>query len=412
MYVIGEVESHWKWTSINYNDPITIGMMQNYAYNAARLLSKIQAQNPSDWAALQLAAPTLTDDVINHPTSEVDFWTTRYLTQSEGNALIQILGTEATKAIQQEMWNEDGTRYVGVLSGWGMGEPHPKELIFTMAMYHQSPRRAGDVIRTCGGTADLQKIYTTCLNNTVLGQYRSRYTTVYNRLTAWDGISLPPDFGQSTLPPSNDGGDTPTIETTPSELGYIIQTGNDLILFGSGAYQNGVVFHAAAGNRWICATKPDETPITGTNNNDGSDTGATAEQNLVAKMLSLVGTLKYSQAAGRLTPEVSGYSDCSGTCWYVYKTVTGIDPGTWTGQMVQRGTSIFDGNPSNLNESIMRLGDLVLYWWPNDSDPDVTDHVEMYIGNGQVCGHGGGMGPTVKNSIGRGAPRINVRRYL
>ena len=30
MYVIGEVESNWNWQSVNYNDPITIGMMQWY----------------------------------------------------------------------------------------------------------------------------------------------------------------------------------------------------------------------------------------------------------------------------------------------------------------------------------------------------------------------------------------------
>ena len=28
MYVIGEVESHWNWGSVNYSDPITLGMMQ------------------------------------------------------------------------------------------------------------------------------------------------------------------------------------------------------------------------------------------------------------------------------------------------------------------------------------------------------------------------------------------------
>ena len=50
MYVIGEVESNWNWTAVNYNDPITIGMMQWYGTRAAALLNRVKNEMPTAYA--------------------------------------------------------------------------------------------------------------------------------------------------------------------------------------------------------------------------------------------------------------------------------------------------------------------------------------------------------------------------
>lgn len=409
MYVIGEVESHWSWTSINYNDPITLGMMQWYGTRAAGQLQRVKDDtNPADWNSLVANAPTLTADVNAHPANDSDFWTDRYVTRAEGAALKTIMATDANHAIQQTLWNADAARYINTLTTWGLSLDRPRELIFAMCMYHQSPRRAGEVVRAAGGASDLDRLFTYCMNNAVLRTYKTRYTTARDRLKAWDAASNPPDFGQvDTATP--EGGDSAQTEATPSQLGYIMQQGNDLILYGTDQFKRGVVFHAAGGQRWVNRNKPDTTPITGGTSGDGADQTPAA---LAARIQSYIGQFDYSQGPGRLSPLSSGYTDCSGLVWFVYKSVAGIDVGTWTGAQIGKGRSIYSGAPSGLNEADLQLGDLVLYFW-DDSDLSTVDHVEMYIGSGRVCGHGGpGDGPTIKDSIGRGAYRINVRRYL
>ena len=52
MYVIGEVESNWNWTAVNYNDPITIGMMQWYGTRAAALLNRVKNEMPTAYGQL------------------------------------------------------------------------------------------------------------------------------------------------------------------------------------------------------------------------------------------------------------------------------------------------------------------------------------------------------------------------
>ena len=77
MYVIGTVESNCNWASVNYNDPITLGMMQWYGNRAADLIRLGAQSDPSGYAAFKSAAPTLAQQVENN---SVDF-PSRYVTQ-------------------------------------------------------------------------------------------------------------------------------------------------------------------------------------------------------------------------------------------------------------------------------------------------------------------------------------------
>lgn len=96
----------------------------------------------------------------------------------------------------------------------------------------------------------------------------------------------------------------------------------------------------------------------------------------------------------------SGYGDCSGTVWYWYNKLFGINIGGNTeaqlnsklGQRVN--LSITNGVPE---ESKMCKGDLLYFRGTNDQRTDGVGHVEMYIGNNQCFGHGSGIGGTVKN---------------
>ena len=140
---------------------------------------------------------------------------------------------------------------------------------------------------------------------------------------------------------------------------------------------------------------------------------------LVAWMTGHVGDFRYSQASPqRLDPITYGQTDCSGLTGYVYETVANKHIGWWTGThddgQQQYGTVVAEGSSgSSPNEADLVKGDLIFFMW---SDYNANfDHVDMYIGSNQVCGHGGpGMGPNIKtmNTRCAAAYRWRVRRYI
>lgn len=412
MYVIGEVESNWNWTAVNYNDPITIGMMQWYGTRAAALLNRIKNEMPTAYG--QLAA-SLRSDIESHDAGST-WWTSRYLNRDEGNSIITVFQDEENHVIQENQAIADFEGYIATLEGWGMSQSYPKPLIFAMSMYHQSPASAGQVIATAGGSADLDRIYGVCMNHGVLGQYRNRYNTVYQRLKDWDGESNPPDFGQSGDVDTTPGGNTPGISTEKSKLGYIIQNGDTLILYGRDEYAKGVIFYPASGQVWINGYNANGTDIGGGNEGSGSESGSEAQNAICELYRSWLDRFAYSQGAGRLDPISSGYGDCSSTVWFAYQQVAGIDVGTWTGAMAGKGTKIASGySGDNLPIEDMEPADLVLIMWNGWNGS--FDHVELYMGNNELWGHGGpDYGPDQTTTDARNYPRYmyywEVRRYL
>lgn len=412
MYVIGEVESHWNWTAVNYNDPITIGMMQWYGTRAAALLNRVKNEMPTAYG--QLAA-SLRSDIESHDAGSA-WWTSRYLNKDEGNSIISVFQEEENHVIQENQAIADFEGYISTLEGWGMSQSYPKPLIFAMSMYHQSPASAGQVVATAGGSADLDRIYTVCMNHGVLGQYRNRYNTVYQRLKDWDGESDPPDFGQSGDVDTTPGGNNPGVSTEESKLGCIIQRGNLLILYGKDEYAKGVTFYPAGTQKWINGYNANGTEIEGGNEGGGSETGSEAQNAICDLYRSWDNKFAYSQGAGRLDPISSGYGDCSSTIWFAYQRVTGIDVGTWTGAMAGKGTKIAGGySGDNLPIEDMQPADLVLIMWNGYNSS--FDHVELYMGNNELWGHGGpDNGPNQTTSDARNYPRYmyywEVRRYL
>ena len=392
MYVIGEVESQWNWTAVNYNDPITIGMLQWYGTRAATLLLRVRDEMPE---AYTLLASSLRDSLETYPATS-QYWNSRYLNTVEGNSVITVFQSEQNHIIQENQAIADFEGYIPVLEGWGLSQSYPKPLIFAMSMYHQSPQYAGQVVATAGGSADLDRLYTVCLNHSVLGQYYNRYTTIYNRLKAWDGMSEPPDFGQmgdvSTTP-----GNTPGISTKPSELGYIIERGNVLFLYGKGDYANGVAFYPAGTQRWVNGFNANGTIIEGGNTGGGSMESGAA---IIEYAKSKIGQWDYGNGAGRLSPETSGYTDCSGFVWWCYHHVTGIEIGDWTGTQSSSGREIWRGySVDSIPWDIVQAGDILLI----TANPAYLWAFDGYACDAQLCT--GTAGETIAASYAP-VPRI------
>lgn len=123
---------------------------------------------------------------------------------------------------------------------------------------------------------------------------------------------------------------------------------------------------------------------------------------VVAAVKSREGRNTYTQGSKR-DQVASGWSDCSSLTRWAYEQV-GIDIGDNTeAQMVSNQlynvvVPIDAGVP---RESYLLPGDL-LYFRGRDTGRKATKyvgHVEMYVGDGQISGHGSGIGPTRKNMV-------------
>lgn len=121
---------------------------------------------------------------------------------------------------------------------------------------------------------------------------------------------------------------------------------------------------------------------------------------LVSKALTREKKNKYSQDITKRTLIESGYGDCSGTVWYWYKKLFGINIGANTEAQINSSLgkrvnmTISKGVP---DESKMKKGDLLFFRGSDNSRTEGVGHVEMYIGNGKIFGHGSGIGGTVKD---------------
>lgn len=121
---------------------------------------------------------------------------------------------------------------------------------------------------------------------------------------------------------------------------------------------------------------------------------------LVEKALTREKKNQYSQDVNKRTRIESGYGDCSGTVWYWYKKLFGIDIGGNTEAQINSNVgqrvnlTITNGIP---DESKMKKGDLLYFRGSDNSRTEGVGHVEMYIGDGRIFGHGSGVGGTVKN---------------
>ena len=409
MYVIGEVESNWNWQSVYYSDPITIGMMQWYGTRAAALLNRMKSERPTDY---EMLADSLKSSLNSHADTD-GYWNSRYLNQTEGNSISNAFASTESHIVQEDQAITDFQGYINTLGGWGLSQSNPKPLIFAMSMYHQSPAQAGKVVATAGGSATLDRIYQVCMNNAVLGQYKNRYNTVHKRLQEWDGESMPPDFGQNGGSGITEGGQNQGTQELANVIKYIQYFNNTMTVYGTNGLETGLICVETSPGIWLPSTNATGAEISGGNTGGGSATGTDAQNKLVEFAKSCLGKFQYSQGAGRLSPETSGYTDCSGFVWYCYQKVCGIEIGTWTGAQAEKGTQIATGSGGNLPEAKMQLADLVIFGYGSN-----TTHVEMYIGSNQLIGHGSGQGPKLKanaNAYCAGNYNWNrwqVRRYV
>lgn len=152
--------------------------------------------------------------------------------------------------------------------------------------------------------------------------------------------------------------------------------------------------------------------LTGSNSSNSSDNdskddvdntnvpkgkGNEAQKQIVKYGLSRKGKNQYTQSSNR-TKVGEGYSDCSSFVEWCYKKAIGFDPGGWTGAQIENPKMVKVDTAKNkkANKKNLELGDLLFYRGSLSNNADIG-HVEMYIGDGKILGHGSGQGPTEKS---------------
>lgn len=411
---IGMVESSMKYDSINYNDPITVGLVQWYGTRASSILRRMKTENPSAWTGVE---SSIDSAITDNPDTDARYWTNRYLTKAEGESLRPIL--RANKAIQDNQIIEDFEEYVDIAERLGIDkDSNTQTMLLFFTAYHQSPKRARQIINKIGGDSSLERLRSALLNEDVLGRYPTRINTAYNIIKEMDssGIDDPP----TPSDPDEPGGDAGGIQRPDQPIAQLMPWGSNIIAkFADGHSltfnSTGTGFYTTGQDESVGAPPvpapdpeaPDPDPIDPENPPSGKG------EEMVQWMTARVGKYSYSQGAGRLTPDKYNATDCSGLVRYCLQKVIGKTIGTYTGAQYTQGQRVDSGSSSGgYNTGKWQPGDLIYLDWVGRGR-NTVDHVEMYMGNGKCIGHGGpGKGPTIKELSWLSANNYYIQRHI
>lgn len=397
--VITRVESGLRYDAINYRDPITVGAFQWYGTRAAAVLRRMRTENAAAWTGV---AATINSALDSHSDSD-SWWNGRYLSTSEGNSLKPVLFNN--KAIQHNQALIDFEAYKNAYVRYGgNADANTQAMIFWMTMWHQSPVNAATVLRNAGATANIDRLYSYCINNSVFDGHISRYSEARTLIKAGDssGINL---FGAGSgtpdpIDPLDPGGDATPAEgqVIQANLNYIRKHGNELqLVMNDGSV---LIAYPRQANYWAFKSEkvtgyplqPGEIPPA---DDTPPVTGTTPGDKALAWMMANQGRWAYGQGPGRLDPFTSGYGDCSSITYLAYKQAANILIGTYTTPQSSFGTLITNDRESIRNGVGMLPGDLIFYRSSSSSNPNPWDHVEMYTGNAlkQTIGQAGSKDP-------------------
>lgn len=458
---LGTVESNMKYDITYYPDAITIGIMQWYGARAASLLNRLKVL--PEWSGV---AKSIRDDVAAHPPG--NWWTSRYLTKAEFNTMKPLLRSAKGKQIQHDQALADFQDYYETAKGRGYDPDNKTQaFLFWCVMYHQSPKFAGQVVRA-GGPFTLNNLYSKALSHHWFRKFRSRYSKAKAIIAAWDDSGVDGFWtgggGQGTDDPADDrdttddegddyeddDSDDDDIEDDEGNIKRALIVGSEIhvytkdggVIVGRRTWNSKeFIFDQSESNgnegNKITNEQDDTDDAVDPGIRDGStpqppkpkpnpkpSTPSGGEPAYIQKILTLYkswkGKFNYTQGGRRRYPDKSGWGDCSSTIGRAYEIYTGKLGGTNT--VIQAKTkhlwTVYHGTDHAKALSLAKPGDLILF-----GDSSRPRHVEIYFGDrygsggygkNTIMGHGGGIGPKVKNYWNHVSYRLNKagHRYV
>ena len=395
-------ESSMDYGAINWDYPITVGSAQWYGSRAGAILRRMKKENSGEWKNV----PASFDKDLDAHGDNDEWWTTRYLTKAEGEALKPVMRKNVK--IQNDQTLKDMEEYISLVKGYGWDiNKHTESLLLWFSAYHQIGRNALPILSSVPVGCSIDEMFNAIVSHRVAGQYRSRYEKCRDIIKNKDTSGV--EGGVETS--GNAGGDTD--QSIQGNLHSARIVGNQLHVLT----RNGTVIGQPLPlvNMWIFGAKDGGTVGGQSSGATGTVAGGSELQKKVAKwMLDRVGKFAYSQSPGRLDPDRTGYSDCSGTVWRAYKDVANVDIGPGgTGEIMNTGQEALRGAGPMSSAQVAQLkpGDLIVMMWNAG-----FRHVEMSTGGAGHVGHGGpNAGPVVGANIGTYVSNTawwTVRRYI
>lgn len=402
---IGQVESSMNYTAINYTDPITVGIAQWYGTRAAAILNRIKTAHPAEYAHVDPEFRTRLDSVPESSSS----WNTYYLSRQAGDSLREML--LAGRSEQDAQLIADLESYFSVAKQYGISpESDTDAFILWCVAYHQGPRYALQAANNYGG-GGLDAMYSAIMGNSILGQYKNRYSQAKNIISSKDTKGVGTGNNVAPTPGNNNGGGNNNQQVTVSG-GDVVVTADDSNILTMRSKFGTAQLYSWGHNVWRASLNTIQQNVGGQAPQGGSGgggggtppQGASKGAQALAWVLARIGKFAYLQGNGRLDPDHSGVTDCSGLCYAAYKYTTNTFVGTWTGDQYFRGAEPFPrrgGAMTAEERRQLRPGDMIVMAWKSTGSvyPE-TDHVEMVVDSNTLVGHGGNpyYGP-VKKSI-------------
>lgn len=393
LIVIGTIESELTWNLVDYSHPLKIGVAQWHGSAAASLLDTLPVVDKAN------LSQSLLDDLSLYQSTD-PFWDSRYVTLDEGNSIVTSLGSDTAESFQRNFFSSMITNYATVMTTWGCVPEgtlsQRKTFVFLAAVYHVNIAVAGSICAAIGAETTTQTILDAIMNKPEISSVRD-WTRVKAAIDAWDG-GIEPSQGGTDEPwtdPGSPGDGGSYIPQVQSQIQRIGMTGQQLIVYGEDN-QAGVVCYRATNDFWYpssnTAAPPTPTPV---------DPPAPVEPGTQSDFEAMrqlwydhEGDWRYGNGAGRLNPEASGFTDCSGCVWWA---VNKIRPdlaaalGDFTTPQSRAGTLIVEGTLSSsttVDPSILQPGDIILVSKNGRYSAGGDSHVEWYFGDGVVWGAG------------------------
>lgn len=391
MYVICEVESGWNWAATNRQDAITLGIGQWWGTRAAGLMDRLRNQAPTSYAKLSSRLRTKLES--DGPSSQS--WTGFYLNQEDSRSWADSAEDSENHQIQQTLFLEDIEGYKTTLASWGLDvENNVKATIYWMSAYHQNPSFCNNVMGAVGDNTNLSTIRSGILSHRILGQYPNRYNTIYERLTAWDGVSAPPDFGQvdefqEGLSPTAQGSN---MAQPVTGIRYLQRRGDNIMVF-SEDYPQGMMCVKTNGDLWVPFTSNTQVEMPNTEEGITGGSPSLFEQ---CKQTWIdwanAGGFGYGgDGASDKYPETSGNTSCAACIWAALNKHNS-DICDWMAiycpDLQKQGKLIYHTtgyNDIRVPVEQMLPGDLILMDYGGNGR---ADHVDWYFGSGVVWGAG------------------------
>lgn len=193
--IIFSMEGNYGTVVSNDCGALSIGCVQWHAGRAKGLLQMIIRNDT------QMARRILPDELFDEIQSNIS-WNTRTVNSTEKTAISTLLTTEAGKAAQNALADNDIQAYINHIMAMGFSDE--EIIIFLADIENQggagaSSRIGNAAIKQYGTGVRLEQVLTVACNDSVFKKYKTRRNNVYKKLTANALLDVDGALGKYTI---------------------------------------------------------------------------------------------------------------------------------------------------------------------------------------------------------------------